>query len=188
MENEKKVCACCVRKLDVKNFARRYDGLQSWCRKCHNDYYHKRTKVCPECGRELPYNAFNKRASNPDGHATICRRCTKDKGWGYHKKEKQEKREHEEVIDTQMQIDFNAIKVDIPEPIQTEREANMVRTSLIVDENKMAKVRMIAVREHLTMSEIVNYALGFAIERYEELHGVIVLDTQEKDIRKIFGK
>ena len=192
MENLKKVCACCIRKLHVQNFAKNYDGLQSWCRKCHSDYYHKRTKVCPECGREMPYNAFNKRASNPDGHATICRRCTKDKRWGYHKKKEQVNREHEvkdlNVIDTQMKIDFNAVKVDIPEPIQTELEASMARTSLMVDENKMAKARMIAVREHLTISNIVNYALGLAIERYESLHGVIILDTQEKDIRKIFGK
>ena len=34
-----------------------------------------KTKVCIKCGKELPIDAFNKKASSKDGLQTHCREC-----------------------------------------------------------------------------------------------------------------
>lgn len=47
------------------------------------------------------------------------------------------------------------------------------RTTLIVSEEKIAKIREIGFRETLTMKEIIDTALDIVIERYEAKHGEI---------------
>ena len=36
------------------------------------------TKVCKKCGRELPVEAFNKKAKSKDGLQDMCRECHKE--------------------------------------------------------------------------------------------------------------
>ena len=61
------------------------------------------------------------------------------------------------------------------------------RTSLIIQKDKWAKIKEIALIETLTMKEIVELALDIIIERYEAKHGeVIPMQNRKKDIRDIF--
>ena len=94
-----KVCNRCHRELPLTMFSRnhtRKDGYQCQCKDCQRelsqDLYSRRkakfaeadaeepqppktTKVCAQCGRELPIENFgtNKRAT--DGHKSYCRDC-----------------------------------------------------------------------------------------------------------------
>ena len=44
------------------------------------------TKVCPKCGRELPSEAFNKKARSKDGLQDYCRECNSAANKAYHAK------------------------------------------------------------------------------------------------------
>ena len=63
------------------------------------------------------------------------------------------------------------------------------RTSLIVNNEKYAKVKEIAFRESLTMKEIIEVVLDMAIERYEAKHGEIKPQPHnyKGDAKKVFG-
>ena len=61
------------------------------------------------------------------------------------------------------------------------------RTSLIIPVEKWGKVKEIALRETITLKEIVELALDMVIERYESKHGEVKPQPREKkDINKIF--
>lgn len=62
------------------------------------------------------------------------------------------------------------------------------RTTLIVSEEKIAKIREIGFRETLTMKEIIDTALDIVIERYETKHGEIKpqLSKYRGDAKKLF--
>lgn len=64
------------------------------------------------------------------------------------------------------------------------------RTSLIVNDEKAAKIKEIAFRETLTMKEIFELALDMVIEKYESTHGVVVPrpERYKGDINSIFDK
>lgn len=63
------------------------------------------------------------------------------------------------------------------------------RTSVIINEEKQAKIKEIAFRETLTMKEIFEYALDMVIEKYESTHGVVVPhpENYKGDINDIFS-
>ena len=62
------------------------------------------------------------------------------------------------------------------------------RTTLIVSEEKIAKIREIGFRETLTMKEIIDTALDIVIERYEAKHGEIKPQPlkYKEDAKKVF--
>lgn len=61
------------------------------------------------------------------------------------------------------------------------------RTSLIINVEKWAKVKEIALRETLTLKEIVELALDMVIDRYESKHGEVKPQpVRKKDINDIF--
>lgn len=61
------------------------------------------------------------------------------------------------------------------------------RTSLIIPVEKWEKVKEIALRETLTLKEIVELSLDMVIERYETKHGEVKPQPREKkDINEIF--
>ena len=62
------------------------------------------------------------------------------------------------------------------------------RTSLILKDEKVAKIKEIAFRETLTMKEIFELALDTIIEKYEAKHGVVVPhpESYKGDINKVF--
>lgn len=189
---EKKKCACCVRKVSLGNFAKdrqTKDGLQSWCKKCHSDYYKGLVKLCPCCGKMMPLNAFNKKASNEDGLATLCRRCTKKVGWGYHKEKPQvasNQESEEKVIERSEQLVINFDEQNYTG--SAERRENGERTTFIISPSLMRKVKAIAVREHLTMTDIIDFAIKEIVERYEKLHGEVVANIEKKSVKEIFGR
>lgn len=63
------------------------------------------------------------------------------------------------------------------------------RTSVIINEEKQAKIKEIAFRETLTMKEIFEYALDMVIEKYESTHGVVIPhpENYKGDINDIFS-
>lgn len=62
------------------------------------------------------------------------------------------------------------------------------RTSLILKDEKVAKIKEIAFRETLTMKEIFEAALDMLIEKYESTHGEVIPrpERYKGDINKIF--
>ena len=36
------------------------------------------TKICKECGKELPLEMFSKNKGMKDGHVNICKDCVRD--------------------------------------------------------------------------------------------------------------
>ena len=61
------------------------------------------------------------------------------------------------------------------------------RTSLIINVEKWAKVKEIALRETLTLKEIVELALDMVIDRYESKHGEVKPQpVRKRDINEIF--
>lgn len=61
------------------------------------------------------------------------------------------------------------------------------RTSLIIPVEKWGKVKEIALRETLTLKEIVELALDMVIERYESKHGEVKPQpVRKRDINDIF--
>ena len=62
------------------------------------------------------------------------------------------------------------------------------RTSLILKDEKVAKIKEIAFRETLTMKEIFELALDTIIEKYESKHGEVVPrpERYKGDITKVF--
>ena len=61
------------------------------------------------------------------------------------------------------------------------------RTSLIINVEKWAKIKEIALRETITLKEIIELALDMVIERYERKHGEVKPQPREKkDIHEIF--
>lgn len=61
------------------------------------------------------------------------------------------------------------------------------RTSIIINVEKWAKVREIALMETLTLKEIVELALDMVIDRYESKHGEVKPQpVRKRDINEIF--
>lgn len=62
------------------------------------------------------------------------------------------------------------------------------RTSLILKDEKVAKIKEIAFRETLTMKEIFELALDTIIEKYEKKHGEVIPrpERYKGDINKVF--
>lgn len=61
------------------------------------------------------------------------------------------------------------------------------RTSLIINVEKWAKVKEIALRETLTLKEIVELSLDMVIDRYESKHGEVKPQpVRKRDINDIF--
>ena len=59
------------------------------------------------------------------------------------------------------------------------------RTSLIINMEKWAKIKEIALIETLTLKEIVDLALDLVIERYEAKHGTVKPNQNEKPKRNL---
>ena len=64
------------------------------------------------------------------------------------------------------------------------------RTSLILPDAKVAKIKEIAFRETLTMKEIFELALDMVIKSYEDKNGEVIPqpDRYKGDITKVFNK
>lgn len=62
------------------------------------------------------------------------------------------------------------------------------RTSLILRDDKVAKIKEIAFRETLTMKEIFELALDMVIKSYEDKHGEVIPQPEryKGDIKKVF--
>lgn len=54
------------------------------------------------------------------------------------------------------------------------------RTSVIINKEKWAKVKEIALRETLTIKEIMDATLDIVIQKYEDKHGTVVPQQREK--------
>lgn len=61
-----------------------------------------------------------------------------------------------------------------------------MRTSLIVNRDIYDKIRMIAIREGLTVKEVVHYAFEHAVEAYEKKNGPIDDKIQHKVRKELF--
>ena len=62
-----------------------------------------------------------------------------------------------------------------------------MRTSIIVNKTVYDKIRLISIREGLTIKEVVHYAFQHAVESYEKVNGPIDKNVQHRDRKEIFG-
>lgn len=81
------------------------------------------TKVCPKCGRELPAEAFNKKARSKDGLQDYCRECNSAANKAYHAKKMAQKGKK------------TALDVKLPEKvIKAVKEADHTLDNLAVEQ------------------------------------------------------
>lgn len=68
------------------------------------------------------------------------------------------------------------------------RTDGYARTSVIMNEEKYAKVKEIAFRSTLTTKEVIEAALDLLIEKYEAKHGEVIPnpDAYKGDIKRLF--
>ena len=64
------------------------------------------------------------------------------------------------------------------------RTDGYTRTTFILPDSKMDKVREIAFREHITLKETLEYALDLAIAKYEKKHGELTPRPREAGERE----
>lgn len=81
------------------------------------------TKVCPKCGRELPREAFNKKARAKDGLQDYCRECNAVANKAYHAKKMAQKAKK------------SAPEVKLPEKVEKAvKEADQALDNLSVEQ------------------------------------------------------
>ena len=61
-----------------------------------------------------------------------------------------------------------------------------IRTSFMLNRNQYDKVREIAMREGITIKELVYSMLELAIEKYENAHGKVIISHENKS-KNLFG-
>lgn len=69
---------------------------------------------------------------------------------------------------------------------RNERERENIRTSFMLNRNQYDKVREIALREGITIKELVYSMLELAIEKYEKAHGEVIILHENKS-KNLFG-
>lgn len=131
-----KVCNRCHRELPVSSFSRKSDtkdGYQFQCKDCQAEMarqlYWKRkeeqakekeptqTKICRQCGRELPVSMFGKAPKNGDGLKSYCRECENENCRKYREKKRTN---NQTETNKQIQVMENEVKNNLTEPEKEE--------------------------------------------------------------------
>jgi len=84
-------------------------------------------KICKTCGKEKPFNEFNKLRASKDGYSLHCRSCT-------NLKRKEYKKQHKEEIKKSYKKYYNKNKEILKEKSQAFREKNKEITNLKMKE------------------------------------------------------
>lgn len=63
---------------------------------------------------------------------------------------------------------------------RNERERENIRTSVMMNRSQYAKVREIAIREGLTIKDLLFSMIELAIEQYEKKHGKVIINNTDK--------
>lgn len=66
-------------------------------------------------------------------------------------------------------------------------DTNWMRTSLIVNKDVYDKLREIAVRESITLKDMIHFSFELAIEKYEQKNGKVELAPRSKKKEELFG-
>lgn len=64
---------------------------------------------------------------------------------------------------------------------------NWMRTSLIVNKDVYDKLREIAVRESITLKDMIHFSFELAIEKYEQKNGKVELAPRSRKKEELFG-
>lgn len=97
-----KTCTMCGKELPIEDFYLKRGKPDSKCKECTKKYNVENArknrsakaeaaqkagvKTCKTCGRELPLDAFGGHARTPDGKATVCLECMREKIRKNHRK------------------------------------------------------------------------------------------------------
>lgn len=73
-------------------------------------------------------------------------------------------------------------------PVGRPRSVGYTRTSVILNDEQMSKVRFISGRENVKQKDIIEFALKTFIDKYEESHGTIVIEATsgKRDVNSLF--
>ena len=110
-------------------------------------------------------------------------------------------KEKENKIQEGASLLFNGDKTQDPERVKSHRkffltgrrgkdpsddDKGEIRTSFMLNRNQYDKVREIAMREGITIKELVYSMLELAIEKYENAHGKVIISHENKS-KNLFG-
>jgi len=73
-------------------------------------------------------------------------------------------------------------------PVGRPRSVGYTRTSVILNDEQMSKVRYIAGRENVNQKDIVEYALQMFINKYEDAHGEVIVEATsgKREVESLF--
>ena len=63
---------------------------------------------------------------------------------------------------------------------------NAVRTSIILDKDQYDIIKEIALRETMTIKDLMFAMFQLAIDRYEQKNGKVILRTEQKTAKELF--
>lgn len=74
-------------------------------------------------------------------------------------------------------------------PVGRPRSVGYTRTSVILNDEQMSKVRFISGRDNVNQKDIIEYALQMFIEKYESVYGEIVVEvvSGKRDVNSLFN-
>lgn len=104
---------------------------------------------------------------------------------------KQVKNPMEETImeeDLRREALFHSRQIQEEDPGSQHAEEAYVwqRFSVICDRQLVAKLRLIAKKEHFSIREVLEYWLRTGIEKYESEHGVVSEDSPSRVVTDVF--
>lgn len=66
-------------------------------------------------------------------------------------------------------------------------DAEYMRTSLIVNKRTYDKLREIALKESITLKDMIHFSFELAIEKYEAKNGKVEIASRDKKKEELFG-
>jgi len=73
-------------------------------------------------------------------------------------------------------------------PVGRPRNVGYSRTSVHLNDEQMAKVRYISGRDNVNQKDIIEYALQMFLDKYESIHGEVIVESKgaKRNVESLF--